>query len=73
MVGWVFAHYGGRVVATRLEPIQQILEIALEVRRIRLRRLAIHANRTILPRPTVGFVEKLLVNVMGERCKHHLR
>jgi hypothetical protein len=63
---------GGRVVATRLEPIQQILEIALEIHRIRLRRFAIHANRTILPCPTVSFVEKLLVNVMGERCKHHL-
>jgi hypothetical protein len=60
------------VIPTRLEAIQQVLEIALKVCRIRLRRFAIHANRTILPRPTVGFVEKLLVNVMGERCKHHL-
>ena len=63
---------GGRVVATRLETIQQILEIALEIRRIRLRGFAIHACRTILPCPTVGFVEKRLVNVMGERRKHHL-
>jgi len=62
----------GRVIATRLEPIQQILEIALEVCRIRLRRFAIYASRSILPRPTIGSVEKLLVNVMGERCKHHL-
>jgi hypothetical protein len=62
----------GRVVATRLEAFQQIPEIALKLHRIRLCRFAIHASRAILAYPTIGFVEKLLVNVMSERRKHRL-
>ncbi len=62
-----------RLVRARLEAIEQRPEVLLQIRRVLRRRLAVDAERSVLARASVGLVQQLQVDVMGQRREHHLR
>jgi len=65
--------HGRRSVAARLQATQQRVQILIQVRAVVAARLAIHSDRSVLPGASVGFAEKIRVDVVGERRHHHRR
>ena len=72
-LGDVHPSYWRRPIRSRFEPVQQRLQVFLQIRRILGRRLAVNSGRAILPGPPVGLLQQLDVDVMGQRRERQLR
>ena len=54
-------------MVSRLSAVEQLLEIALQLFRILLRRLAIHSHGPVFAHAPMGFVQPFDVDVMRQR------
>src|SRR6185437_15140463 len=63
--------HGRRAVRARLRAVEQRPEVVLQVRRVLLRGLPIHARRAVLARAPVRLLQPVDVDVVGERCERH--
>ena len=62
-----------RAITTRFKPIDQVLQILLQMGRILLRRLTVDSHRTVLARALIGVPQPLGIEVLVQRRERHRR
>jgi hypothetical protein len=60
-------------ITTRFEPVEQTLQVLLQIGRIGLRRLTVNSYRAVLASALVGVPQPLGIEVLVQRRKRHGR